>query len=243
MNMTKKHTFAILLILAIASLALAACGGQPDPANDATTQETQISAIYTQAAETLQAEIALTEAARPQATNTPASSPTPVFIATNTPVEPAESPTPFPTLPSLPTPTQIPTKPPATGGRPCLRAEIAFESPKDGAKLSPSQSFVKQWNLTNSGSCEWKDNFSLVHMGGPNFTDFGSFNLVDISNLEEGKTIPNGGMLVIMLSMESPATPGSHRSIWMLRDDNGQVFGVGVLGDEIFWVDILVRSE
>lgn len=241
--MTKKSMLTTLLILIAASLVLAACGGtQPEPTEDPQAQADQINLIYTQAAETLQAEIALTEAAQPVPTETPQSSPTPVLLATNTPLPTEESSTPFPTLPSLPTPTAIPTKPPATGGRPCLRAEIAFESPQDGAKLKPGDSFVKQWNLTNSGECDWTDNFNLVWVGGPNFTDFGSFNLVDVSNLEEGEVIANGGMLIIQLSMQTPATPGTYRSIWMLRDDNGQMFGVGALGDEIFWVDILVRE-
>ena len=239
----KKTTLTILLLLTIFSLVLAACGGnEPEPTEDPQSQADQINAIYTQAAETLQAEIAMTEAAMPEPTNTPQSSPTPQVLATNTPLPEDETPTPFPTLPALPTPTQIPTQPPAVGGRPCLRAEIAFESPSDGKVLAPGQSFVKQWNLSNSGSCEWTDAFSLVHMGGPNFTDVGSFNLVDVSNLEEGETIPNGGLLEIRLSMQAPSTPGTHRSIWMLRDDNGQVFGVGALGDEIFWVEIIVRE-
>ncbi len=241
--MTKKSTLTILIIFTLASLLLAACGGtQPEATEDPQAQEDQINLIYTQAAETLQAEIALTEAAMPLPTNTPQSSPTPVVLATNTPLPVEASPTPFPTLPALPTPSAIPTKPPAEGGRPCLRAEIAFESPQDGAKLKPDDSFVKQWNLSNSGECDWTDNFNLVWVGGPNLTDFGSFNLVDVSNLEEGEVIANGGMLVIKLSMQTPATPGNYRSIWMLRDDNGQMFGVGPLGDEVFWVDILVRE-
>ena len=239
----KKSTLIVLLLLTMASLLLAACGGnQPTPTEDPQSQADQINMIYTQAAETLQAEIAMTEAAMPQATSTPQSSPTPVLLATNTPLVPAESPTPFPTLPALPTPTQIPTKPAAVAGRPCLRAEIAFESPKDGVKLEPGESFLKQWNLTNSGSCEWNNNFNLVHMGGPNFSDAESYNLLDVSNMKEGETIPNGGLLVITLSMQAPSNPGTYKSIWMLRDDNGQVFGVGALGDEIFWVEILVRE-
>lgn len=239
----KKTTLTILLLLTMVSLVLAACGGNEQaPTEDPQSQADQINAIYTQAAETLQAEIALTEAAMPEPTNTPQSSPTPQVIATNTPLAEEETPTPFPTLPALPTPTQIPTQPPAVGGRPCLRAEIAFESPSDGKVMAPGESFVKQWNLSNSGSCEWTDSFKLIHVRGPNFTDNSSFNLVDISNLEEGETIPNGGLLEIRVSMQAPSEPGIYRSIWMLGDESGQLFGVGALGDEIFWVEISVRD-
>lgn len=239
----KKSTLTILLLLTILSLVLAACGGnEPEPTEDAQSQADQINAIYTQAAETLQAEIAMTEEAMPEPTNTPQSSPTPQILATNTPLPEEETPTPFPTLPSLPTPTQMPTQPPAVGGRPCLRAEIAFESPSDGMGMTPGQSFVKQWNLSNSGSCEWTDSFKLIHVRGPNFSDYTSYNLVDVSNLKEGETIENGGLLEIKVSMQAPSTLGTHRSVWMLADEAGTLFGLGTLGKEVFWVEIVVRE-
>jgi len=239
--MTKNHTITFVLTLIFASLFLAACGGTPTEATEPTlSQEEQINMIYTQAAETLQAEIALTEAAEPEPTATPQNTPTPVILATNTPLA-QESPTPFPTLPALPTPTPIPTKPPAAGGRPCLRAELIFESPKDGYVLKPGESFLKNWNFANSGDCTWNQNYHLVHMGGPNFTDSGVIPLVDVSNMTEDG-IANGSKLEITVSMQAPDAPGRYKSIWMLRDDNGQVFGVGTLGDEIFWLEIVVRE-
>jgi len=239
----KKSTFTILLLLMIFSLVLTACGGnEPEPTEDPQSQADQINAIYTQAAETLQAEIAMTEAAMPEPTNTPQSSPTPQVLVTNTPLPQEETPTAFPTLPALPTPTQMPTQPAAVGGRPCLRAEIAFESPSDGVGMAPGQSFVKQWNLSNSGSCEWTDSFKLIHIRGLNFSDYTSYNLVDVSNLKEGETIENGGLLVIKVSMQAPSTPGSYRSVWMLADEAGTLFGLGTLGKEVFWVDIVVRD-
>jgi hypothetical protein len=240
--MTKKTIISLLLLMTISSLLLAACGGsEPEATEEPISQEDQINLIYTQAAETLQAEIALTEAAKPQPTSTTLSSPTPVFIATNTPPAPVDTATPFPTLPPLPTPTTAPTKPATVGGRPCLRAEMLFESVVDGTVMAPGQSFVKQWNFSNSGDCTWTSNFGLVHMGEYNFSDLGSYNLIDVSNMDENG-IANGGKLVIKLSMQAPSTPGRYRSIWMLRDDSGNVFGMGNLGDEIFWVDIIVRE-
>lgn len=239
--MTKKYITMSFLILIFASLFLAACGGNtPEATEPAVSQEDQINMIYTQAAETLQAEIALTEAAQPEPTATTQSTPTPVILATNTPI-PQEATTPFPTLPALPSPTPVPTKPATTGGRPCLRAELLFESPKDGEVYKPEASFVKNWNFANSGDCTWTENFFLVHVGGPNFTDSGLIALTDISNMTEDG-IENGDKLEISVSMQAPAEPGRYKSIWMLRDDNGKPFGVGTLGDEIFWVEIVVRE-
>ncbi len=240
--MTKKQTLFVLTLLLASIFVLAACsGGQAAATEDTQPQEDQISLIYTQAAETLQAEVALTEAARPLVTNTLVPTATAVILATNTPLPSLDTATPLPTLPPLPSPTLIPTKAPVVGGRPCLRAQMEFESPKDGKILKPGESFLKYWNFSNSGDCDWNANFNLVHVGGPNFTDSGSFSLLDISNMTEDG-IPNGGMLQIVLSMQAPSTPGTYRSLWMLRDDNGQTFGIGALGNEVFWVEIKVRE-
>jgi len=233
-----------LFLLLITVLVLTACGGGQDgntTAEDPVSQEDQISQIYTQAAETLQAEIALTEAAMPTSTPTVQASPTPLMLATNTPLPALESPTPLPTLPVLPSPTQVPTKAASVAGRPCLRAELLWERPKDGDILKPGQSFIKYWNFSNSGECDWNANFSLIHVGGPNFSDSGSYNLVDISNMDDAG-IANGGKLEIQVSMEAPASPGRYKSLWMLRSETNEWFGVGALGDEVFWIEIVVQE-
>jgi hypothetical protein len=239
---TKQLLTLFLLITTV--LVLTACGGAQDAdttTEDPVSQEDQISQIYTQAAETLQAEIALTEAAAPTSTPTVQASPTPVTLATNTPLPALESPTPLPTLPALPSPTLIPTKAASVAGRPCLRAELLWEKPVDGTVLKPGQSFIKYWNFANAGECDWNANFSLIHVGGPNFSDNGSYNLVDISNMDD-TGIPNGGKLEIQVSMEAPSSPGTYKSLWMLRSEDNQWFGVGALGDEVFWLEIVVRQ-
>lgn len=238
-----KQILTIILIILV-PLALAACGGNT-PANtgDVTqlSQEEQLAMMSTQVAQTMQAEIQLTIAAQPTATLTPQASPTPLLLPTNTPLPALGSPTPFPTLPALPTPTQIPTKPSTTTGRPCYRAELLWERPQDGQSYFPGDSFIKYWNFSNAGDCPWLSSFNLVHVGGPNLSDYESYNLVDISNMTEDG-IPNGGKLEIQLSMQAPESPGRYKSLWLFRSDNNETFGVGGLGDEVFWVEILVRE-
>lgn len=239
--MTKKYAITLLTTFLFASLLLAACGGgDAAPTEDPAAQEAQINMIYTQAAETAQAEYALTEAAQPQATNTPFPSPTSAIIVTNT-LAPTTEMTPFPTMPALPTSTTAPTSAPVVGGRPCLRVEILFETPTDGQIMKTGESFVRLWRLGNSGSCTWNENYSLVHVGGPNFTDESTLSFADYTDIG-ADGIPNGGLVEFQISMEAPSTPGTYRSYWMLRDDNGQTFGVGALGDEVMWVDIVVRD-
>jgi hypothetical protein len=240
-----KQILTIVVIL-LAALSLAACGGaepaEDTTANDQTLQEDQVSQINTQVAETLRAEMQQTIAAQPTATNTPEATPTNPILATNTLLPTMETVTPFPTLPALPTSTPQPTTSSVTtGGRPCYRAEMLFESPKDGQSYFPGEGFIKYWNFANAGDCEWNSNFNLIHVGGPNLSDYGSYNLMDISNMTEDG-IPNGGKLEIAISMQAPDSTGNYKSIWMFRTDNNEIFGVGDLGNEVFWVQIVVRN-
>lgn len=239
--MTKKYAITLLTTFIFAALLLAACGGnEPAATEDPASQEAQINAIYTQAAETLQAEISMTEVAQPPATSTPQPSPTSALIVTNT-LAPTQEVTAFPTIPALPTSTTAPTTAPVTGGRPCLRAEITWEVPQDDTIMKPGQSFVRTWRFTNSGSCTWTENYSLVLVNGPNFTDSASLSFADYTDVGSDG-VPNGGMVEFEISMQAPSTPGNYTSYWMLRDDNGQLFGVGTLGDEVMWVKIVVKD-
>lgn len=238
----------LLLVLTIVSTALllTACGGDQTATNNGTTADAgvdQINAIYTQAAETLSAEISLTEAARPVSTNTPMSSPTSVVLATNTPMAVQATSTPFPTLPALSTPTSIPTSASSgsVSGRPCLRAELMFESPIDGWVLSPGESFVKEWRFANSGSCTWTGEYRLVLTDGTNFGDTTIYNLADVSDITDDG-VPNGNRLIIRMSFQAPDAPGHYTGYYMLAEPDGSLFGVGSLGNERFWVDIIVRD-
>lgn len=236
----------ILITIILTALLLTACGGQQTDETGNTGNEAagnQIDAIYTQAAETLSAEIALTEAAKPQPSATPMSSPTPAILATNTPLPEQASPTPFPTLPPLASPTPFPTQSSGgtVAGRPCLRAELMFESPNDGTVFKPGQSFTKEWRFANSGDCTWTGEFRLVLTDGTNFGDVTIYNLIDVSDITD-TGVPNGNRLIIRMSYEAPSSPGHYTGYYMLAEPDGTLFGVGALGNERFWVDIIVRD-
>jgi len=234
----------ILVTIVLTALILTACGGDPGNGTANGGEEVdQISAIYTQAAQTLSAEIALTEAAKPFASPTSLSSPTPVFLASNTPLSALASPSPFPTLPPLSSPTPFPTQSSSgsVGGRPCHRAELMFESPNDGWVLAPKESFVKEWRFANSGDCTWTDSYRIVLTDGTNFGNLGIYNLRDVSDMGADGT-PNGTRLIIRMSFQAPDTPGHYVGYYMLAEPDGTLFGVGDLGNERFWVDILVRN-
>jgi len=239
MIMKNKPIF-ILLILAMGAVILSACGGGGDDVSN----EDVINQAYTQAAQTSQAGIALTAAAQPTATFTPfvLNSPTPPsLLATNTlPPSPTVL---FPTLAPLTTPTftSQSSPPDMIGGRPCLRAEITWENFPDGSKFFINEGFTKEWRLTNSGYCTWTEKFSAIWVGGPNLAGQGIFYFKDLDGFpSEG--IPNGNTLILRIKMQAPSQRGHYKSLWKLRDDQANYFGVGGLGDEVFWVEIVVRE-
>ncbi len=233
----------MLLILAIGAIFFSACGGGGnEPSN-----EDVINQAYTQAAQTLQAGIAQTSVAQPTATFTPfvLNSPTPpLALVTNTlPPSPTVL---FPTLAPLSTPTATTYSAPQQnewiGGRPCLRAEIAWENFPDGARFWENESFTKEWHLSNSGYCTWTEKFSAIWVGGPLLAGQGIVYFKDLADFpSEG--IPNSNALILRIKMQAPSQKGHYRSLYKLRDDKANYFGVGGLGDEVFWVDIIVREK
>jgi hypothetical protein len=239
----KKKTTQVILFLALVVMILSACDGGGSANNP--SDEDVINQAYTQAAETLQASIAQTEAAQPQPSNTPfvLNSPTPITLATNTPLP---SPTVlFPTLAPLATPTLTPytqSQPDMIEGRPCLRAELAWENWRDGSKMKPKESFAKIWRLTNSGYCTWTEKFSAIWVDGVNLAGHGIFYFKDLKDFPDDG-IPNGNSFDLQISMEAPEQEGHYRSVWKLRDDKANYFGIGPLGTEVFWVDIYVRNQ
>ena len=236
----KKNIKNILIIGIFGVMLLSACGG----GNTATEAPANVDAIYTQAAQTMQAQAALTNDAQPQATNTTFMLPstTPTFgISTNT-LE-ATSTLGFPTLAPPATKTYTPYGQGSTGGRPCLRAQLEFENIKDGFRMQPNELFTKQWRITNSGSCTWNQNFSVILVDGTNMAESGVsiFYFKDFDDFpEEG--ILNGQTIHINIDMQAPDREGTFRGTYMLMDDFGQLFGIEDLGLSAFWVEIRVRE-
>jgi len=239
----KNKKTSVVLFIVLGTLLLVACNGSEGEPTDESSYEDVINQAYTQAAETNQASMALTSAAQPQPTDTQftLSSPTPVGFITNTPLSvPTFS---IPTLPPLPSPTftAAGSQPGWVGGRPCLRTELLDEHPKDGAKFIPGQSFIKLWVFSNSGGCTWTAKFSITFVGGTNFAESGIIYFDEILDVPD-IGYPNRAKVEIELDMEAPTLPGHYIGYWMLRDESSNIFGVGGLGDEVFWVDIYVRD-
>jgi hypothetical protein len=144
--------------------------------------------------------------------------------ATNTPAAPTD--TPLPPVTDTPAPPTVTPTPACTD----LVAFVSDVSIPDNTYFAASQSFTKTWRLKNAGTCTWTTGYALVFdsgniMGGPT-----SQNLA-------GSVAP-GANVDVSVSLTSPASNGTHRGNWKLRNDRGTIFGLS--GGGPFYVQIIV---
>jgi uncharacterized protein YkwD len=185
--------------------------------------------------------------AAPMSTDTPTRlpvSPTPQELET------AALPTPSATSAATqPTATQLSTSPPApsptvaavTQPAPTAAARdgdcidrATFERDvtiADDTVFQPGEAFVKTWRLYNSGTCPWGEGYSLVFAYGD------PMDAVPSSPLPQ--TDP-GARVDVSLDMKAPASAGQHAGNWQLQNAAGQHFGVGMTGNDYFWVQVAV---
>jgi hypothetical protein len=171
-------------------------------------------ATATSAAQTLAAQ--LTSIAQPEATT-----PAPPTAVVETPTT-----APSPTTAASPTVT-------ATTA-PCDRAEfISDVNYPDGSDLAPSAAFTKTWRLRNSGTCTWTSGYSLV------FDHGDSMGAAASTQLTTGTVAP-GQTLDVSVNLTAPATAGTYRGYFRLRNASGVIFGIGPQAQTAFWVEIEV---
>ncbi|MBK9209931.1 MAG: hypothetical protein IPL71_17215 [Anaerolineales bacterium] len=141
--------------------------------------------------------------------------------------------TPNPTVTGTPatvTPTKSATPVPST----CDRAQFVSDvTVPDGTSFQPNAAFSKTWRLKNVGTCTWT-NYSLIFdsgekMGGPD-------SAVIPTSVAPGQTVD------ITISLTAPATGGTFRGYWKLKNASGVPFGIGSAGTKSFWVEIKVAG-
>ncbi len=160
--------------------------------------------------------------------------------ATSTPTETAVPPTATATATSTATlqpPTATAVPPTATftvtnTPVPCNQATfVADVTVPDGTNFLPGSNFTKTWRLKNTGSCTWTTSYDLVFVSGDQMS---APSVIDLP----GNVVP-GQVIDLSVPMTAPASPGSYRGNWKLRDQAGYLFGVGRTGVP-FYVDIKV---
>ena len=144
-----------------------------------------------------------------------------------------------PTLPpaqatNTPLPTALPaTKTPvASATAVCDQAEFIKDvTIPDGSTYAPGASFTKTWRLRNAGTCTWSG-YSLV---------FDSGDAMNGTSPTAIGTVTPGQEVDLSVTLTAPATSGSYRGHWRIRNATGVLIPVlGGTQGKSFFVDIKV---
>lgn len=229
------HKKKILLIGLVLMWLTAACNLQGTAA-----QPADLSPYYTQAAETIAAQLTDVAKGLPATQSNP-----PVYTlppgqpaATSTPILPTSTipPAIFPT--SVP-PTQTATLLPPTATlkpHPCDWALFVDDVTIDDGSIIPGgQGFYKVWRLKNIGTCTWTTDYDLIYVSGDLMK---GDKVVPIPS-----PVPPGSTMDVSVYLYAPDNPGSYTGYWQLRDESGNLFGIGDDAEGAFWVSIKVKTS
>ncbi len=150
--------------------------------------------------------------------------------ATKTPVGGATATSSFPTL-SAPTATKTPIPVVLLCNAAAFVSDISVE---DGTVMSNGQEFVKTWRVQNTGTCTWSPDYDLVFVGGDRMHAPNSIGL-------PGYVSP-GQSINLSVTMTAPDGNGTYQGYWKLRDEEGNLFGIGAGAQTSFWVSIKVNG-
>ncbi len=186
--------------------------------------------IFTAAAQTVEAQLTQTAPFLPTdlpATNPPSSSPAPATTAfLSSTVSPLGTDMPIQSAALTAGPTE-----------PCDAAKfIADVTIPDHTKLTGGESFTKTWRFVNIGSCTWDPSYTLVFdvgdlIGGP-------------ASLPLPGIVAPGQQVDISVTLQAPATAGSYRGYWRLRNPSGVMLPVSNgYNNKSFYVDIQVKND
>jgi Ig-like domain from next to BRCA1 gene len=206
MSTTSFRALAGLMIIA---LALGACNL---PSHSATPTLSEAGAIFTAAAQTVQAQ--LTQVSQPLPTG-------PGYtLPAGTSAPPVMTPTPGGGTPTSKT---------------CdLASFVKDVTIPDNSNQAPGSTFVKTWRLENAGSCTWTPDYSLIFVSGDSMGAPASVPL--------NTTVAPGSTVDVSVTFQAPESDGNYRSDWKLRNASNLVFGTGSDGAKSFWVQINVGA-
>jgi len=215
-NIPKKILIPIAVVLAILLLAIVI---YIVVASNSEDEDTDPDAVLTQAMQTALARMTETPSVVVTVSSTWTSFPTFTVSPTGSLASP--------TITSAP--TQAP--PPSSG---CdVAGFVADITIPDGTEVEPGKKFTKIWELRNSGTCTWNENYDVIFYSGAQMQG------TSPQQLTTGEILP-GQTVQIAIDMVAPAQAGRHIGNWVLRNDNGKTFGIG--GQSPFYVDISVTG-
>ena len=96
----------------------------------------------------------------------------------------------------------------------------------DGTEMKPGDTFTKTWQIQNTGTCDWNENFKFTYVGG---------DLLGSDTTKIRRYVGAGSTINIKLDMVAPSGTGTVTSSWRMADDSGNLFG------QIFTVEIKLK--
>ena len=101
----------------------------------------------------------------------------------------------------------------------------------DKTEIYADHKYTKTWRMQNAGTCTWTDRYVLYFVSGNKMSGPDKQSAFPVS-VEPGQSID------ISVELRAPKTAGTYKGFWGLKDQYGNEFGLGILG-EPFWVEIV----
>lgn len=118
---------------------------------------------------------------------------------------------------------------------PCNLGEFVYHVnyPPD-TPVYPHESFTKTWQVRNGGTCTWNTSYDLV---------FDRGDQMDAKRrIALNSTVPPNSFANLSIDFQAPLEPGVAKGFWLLRSNEGEVFGMGVSRDQPLEVRVQVRE-
>ncbi len=112
---------------------------------------------------------------------------------------------------------------------------LALVAAPASTTVSGGAAFTQRWQVENTGSCTWTEEYALVHVAGEA--------LGETTELALTETVRPGNTLELELALTSPAEAGSYTGDWLLRNEHGDTFGTGDEETPALTVEITVLGE
>lgn len=104
----------------------------------------------------------------------------------------------------------------------------------DGSIFYPGQEFIKTWRIINGGSCTWTMLYKYSYYSGNPMGAHQENRL--ITEVQPGQAVD------ISVPFIAPGKAGEYESAWMMQDEAGNFFGMGLNADAPFFVKIRVEA-